>query len=164
MGSGTERQQFNKRAKFISNRERTPLKSSLFPASHTAREARLSRRQSTEVPFTHSCRNIWRGDPEHPLCFHHPLSLRCHPGRGGGGKAQGSARRGISQAASCKPLSGWKRSCGTAVGRSDLARVAGSHMAGIPPVSPLLALHSFPALFTSSCILPPAVRASSPEL
>lgn len=156
----------SRREPSLSARERAPLKSSLCPASHTAGEACLSRRQSTEVLLTHSCRNIWRGDPQHPLCFHHPLSLRCRPGRGSGGKAQGSARRGISQPASCKPLSLWQRSCGMAGRRSDLACVAGSHMAGIPLWHPcLLCIHSQPSsLLPAASSLPPAARASSPEL
>lgn len=71
-----------------------------------------------EAPSKHSCRNIWSRDPQLPLHLQHPLALQC---------------QGKHEQSRAEELQEWM-----AIRRSDLACMAGSHMAGIPLCHPCL--------------------------
>lgn len=140
----------------LSARERTPLKSSLCPGSHTAGEARLSRRQSTEEPLTQLQEHL-EGGPTAPALLSPPSVTALSPWQRQWGKSPGKCQEG--NIAACL----LQTALSLAKELQDGRREKRSGMRGRqphgrhPPVAPLPALHSFPALFASpSCILPPS--------
>lgn len=91
MESGTEHLWFNKNLTvFQYGRGIFLLKLSVLSPRHAGQAACASRRQNIEAHFARSCKNIWSGNRPLPLCLRQPLPPHSHPGRGSGGKAQGS--------------------------------------------------------------------------
>lgn len=118
--------------------------------THVSQPAFLSRRQSREAHFAHSCENICNGDQLLMLCLchlsHSTLTLAEPVGEK---PREVRAGKEKEQAASCKLLPGWQaKELWTAVWRSDLACVSCRHVAKFHPFPepPLPALHSFPPL------------------
>lgn len=113
--------------------------------THVIQPAFLSRRQSREAHFAHSCENICSGDQLLLLCLCHLSHCALTLAELVGEKAR-EVRAGKLPSANCP---GWQaKELRTAVWRSDLECVSRRHVAKFHPFSkpPLPALHSFPPL------------------